>query len=91
MGHDGEGGAVLTDHHVSLFEASDVDKEVLEQAWKIAEGWYGRAPVDWDDLWDRLDGFELEDGRMVDLGDRFPTPAMIFIKQTVLRWRREGR
>lgn len=82
---------MLTDYHLTMFEVSDVAPEILEHVWKITEGWYGRAPIDWDDVWDRLDGFELNDGREVFLGNRLATPAMIHIKQTILRWRREGR
>lgn len=68
----------------------EVTEEVLDVARNIVDGWYQDGPIDWGDVWDRVDGSSLEDGSRIHLGDSTATPAFRMIKQTILKERREG-
>jgi hypothetical protein len=41
--------------------------ELEELTAEIVTGWYGGRRVDWEDVWDRLDGTELKDGRVLNI------------------------
>lgn len=64
--------------YTQVIQAKDVTQEILDMAWSVIEGWYnsGDDRIDWDDVWDRLDGSSLDDGTFLDLGDQEDTPAM---------------
>src|SRR5690606_22975348 len=64
--------------------------EIIEQAVEITDGWYADGPIDWDDVWDRLERSRLADGRGIDLGNDQDTPAMRKIRRETRKRRREG-
>lgn len=69
--------------------ADDVTEEILEIAVSLTDGHYpGR--IDWDDVWDRMDGAELADGAALDLGEDLGTPAMNKIQAHVRNLRRSS-
>lgn len=68
--------------------ASDVTKEIREAATEIVHAWYGESGrIDWDDVWDRLDGFTLADDTVLDLGSDLNSPALRAIKRYVYKER----
>lgn len=75
--------------YVDLWDANVVTEEVIDIVWRITEGHFPGTPIDWDEVWERLDGDELEDGRMFNMDNADGTPALIGIKQEILRLRRE--
>ncbi|MFE9412276.1 hypothetical protein ACFYN0_26310 [Streptomyces sp. NPDC006704] len=40
-------------------------------------------PVDWEDVFDRVDGRTLDDGRTIDLGSDLNSPALKALKRRV--------
>lgn len=44
-----------------------IPSELKDATLEIVRGWYPNGRIDWEDVWDRLDGTELEDGRKVDI------------------------
>lgn len=67
-----------------------VTREVVQVACEIVDGWYpsqGHSPqrIDWMDVWDRLDGTELADGSVLDLGDNLLDPSLQELKRAVKR------
>ena len=73
-----------------IVTAADVTDEIIEQAVEITDGWYADGPIDWDDVWDRLERSRLADGRGIDLGNDQDTPAMRKIRREIRKRRREG-
>jgi hypothetical protein len=71
--------------HVTPFE--DLTEQVLRDAYEITEGWYPLGKIDWDDVLDRLDGTELEDGRVLDI-QTLTGPAIEGLKKHVYKIRR---
>lgn len=45
----------------------EIPNEVKDAAAEIVRGWYPVGRIDWEDVWDRLDNTELEDGRRVEI------------------------
>jgi hypothetical protein len=68
-----------------------VTDEVVGLAYDIVEGWYPEGSIDWEDVWDRLDGSELEDGTTLDLGTDLLSPELKQLKRDVQKRRRESR
>lgn len=78
---------------VEITEAADVTEEVLECAEDVYDGWFAdRDHVDWDEFWDRLDGYTLKEheNREMDMGTETNSPAMRKIKRHIRRIAREG-
>lgn len=63
--------------------ADDVTDEMVALAVSVIEGRYDTGRIEWDDVWDRMDGFELADGTLLDLGDSLTSPALLELKQRV--------
>lgn len=70
--------------YTSPVEAEDVTDEMIGLVRDVVDGWYQDSPIDWEDVWDRVDGAELADGTRLDLGSDMLTPAL-------RRLRREAR
>lgn len=66
-------------------KVADLDTAVLDELERlvldIVEGWYEGTRIDWEDVWDRLDGTELADGRTLDI------PSLISPVQNALKKR----
>jgi hypothetical protein len=67
---------------------SDVTDEIVMYAVDIVDGWYSEGRVDWPDVWDRLDGSELDSGDVLDLGEDLLSPGLVALKNAVKRVRR---
>ena len=67
---------------VTLRDEGTATDEVLALAVEIADGWYPGDRIEWDDVWDRLDGAELADGRVLDIPD-LASPAQTKIKNHI--------
>ena len=78
------------DEYYPLNAADDVTDEIMEMAWDKVEGWYMDAPVDWEDVWDRMDGSRLDNGKRLDMGGSLDTPAMKKIKREMQKRKREA-
>jgi len=78
-----------TEVYIKLWDVDTVTGEVIDIVWRLTEGHYPAMPIDWDDIWDRLNGDWLNDGRYLDLDGCEGSPALIKIKQDILRLRRE--
>lgn len=76
--------------YTEITSADDVTEEVLEMVRNIESGWYLDRRIDWEDVWDRLEGSLLADGTYIDLGPETSTPAMRKIKRVINEERREG-
>ena len=81
-----------------VVEADQVTVEVLTLAEKVVDLWFAHDgetvpgwhwPVSlWADLFDQIQGRELEDGSVIDLGEDLNSPAFTAIKDHVLAHRR---
>ncbi len=69
--------------HTVVRTAADVTEEVLDIAREVVDGWYAEGRVDWENVWDRMDGGELEDGTFLDLGEDLGSPALSKIKRVL--------
>lgn len=75
-----------------IVSAEDVTDEVLEIAWDKVEGWHMDGPgIDWEDVWDRMDGASLDDGRRIDMGGTMDSPAMKKIQKEMRKRKREAQ
>ncbi|MCC3766490.1 hypothetical protein [Streptomyces sp. UNOC14_S4] len=68
----------------------NVTDEILEMVQGIVEGWYNEGPIDWGDVWDRLEKYRLDDGRGIDMGGDMSSPAMQKIKREIRKRRAQG-
>lgn len=78
-----------TEDH-EIVTAADVTEEVLVVAQGIIEGWYDEGPIDWEDVWDRMDKAVLADGRGIDMGGDLNSAAQRKIKRLINKWRALG-
>ena len=76
--------------YVEVTEAEQVTDEVLEIARDIESGWYNDVPIDWEDVWDRMEGTVLDDNRYLSLGNEMDSPAMKKIQRVIRAERRLG-
>lgn len=68
--------------------AQDVTEEMVDEAWEIVDGWFQDAKIDWERVWDRLDGMELKDGTYLDLGTDLGSPALRKIQAEIRKIRK---
>lgn len=61
----------------SLISADDVTEQDIIDALEIVDGWYSEGPIDWEDVWDRLERTG------VDMGNEWNSGAMRKIKREV--------
>jgi hypothetical protein len=80
----------VTEQDHRIVEADDVTDEVLEQVKGIVEGWCDDGPIDWEDVWDRMEKRVLDDGRGIDMGEDLSSPAIRKIKREIRKWRAQG-
>lgn len=73
----------------ALNDRDDVTDEIVQYAVDIVDGWYPDGPIDWTDVWDRLDGTELNNGARLDLGDDLMSPGLKALRSAVQRARRD--
>lgn len=78
------------DDYFPVRTAEDVTEDVIEGAWGIIEGWYMDTPIDWEDVWDRLESTPLRGWAKPDLGGTIGTPAMKKIQREMKKRKREA-
>lgn len=82
-------------NHLPLREvvtAADVDDAVLDLAEMITDGWYSDGPIDWEDVFDRMEGMEpWSDGPLtrwqLSLGSEYDSKAMRKIQREIRKRR----
>jgi hypothetical protein len=66
----------------------------MEIVFDVVDGWYQQGRIDWEDLLDRVEGSDLEDGSKIDFGNGLNedgtdvSPAIKKIKSLVRKYRR---
>lgn len=73
----------------TVMQVDQVTEEIVQAAFDIVEGWYNEGRIDWDNVWDRMEGSVLEDGTELDMGTDIDSPAMRRIKREVNKRRKE--
>lgn len=78
--------------YTTIVTTEDVTQEVLDMAWSVIEGWFdsGDKKIDWESVWDRMEGYPLGDGTVVDMGGEFDSPAMRKIQREMRKIIRYG-
>lgn len=76
--------------YTALTDAESVTDEIVDMVREITDGWYQDTRIDWENVWDRLDGSELEDGSIVDSGTDLGAPALVKIKKIIRAERKAG-
>jgi hypothetical protein len=71
--------------YTDITEKDQVTDAMVEATAEIISGWYQGKRINWNDVVDRLDGMELEDGSTMDLGADYRSPA---IKEIIRRYRK---
>lgn len=71
-------------------EAADVTEQVLEMARDVIDGWYSDGPIDWENVWDRMEGISSDGRWYLSWGNDNDTPAMRKIQRVIRKERREG-
>ena len=61
----------------------DVTEEMVTMAEEIVSGWYDEGRIDWEDVWDRMEKYPLEDGSRLDMGTDLGSPALRYIQSQV--------
>jgi hypothetical protein len=70
-------------------ELESIMSELEDFVYEIVDGWYQDTRIDWEGVWDRLDGIQLNDGRVLDI--RVVTsPVQVALKNRVIRRRWQG-
>lgn len=69
---------------IPVTKAEHVTDSVMETVWLVINGWYSTGRIDWEDVWDRLDGYGL------DMGGELDSPAMRKIQRLVRESRKQG-
>lgn len=76
--------------YVLVMTADQVTDEVIDMVRSIEEGWFNGQPIDWEAVWERLEGSTLNDGQQVDLGPDMDSPAMRKMQRVIRAERRAG-
>lgn len=76
--------------YTALTAVETVTDEIVGMVREITDGWYPDTRIDWEDVWDRLDGSELADGSIVDSGGDLGAPALVKIKNLIRNERKAG-
>jgi hypothetical protein len=69
-----------------ITKAEHVTEAVLDEVWSIVEGWYLNSPIDWEDVYARIEKYNDD----IDFGTEIDTPAMRKIQRIVRQWKREA-
>ena len=67
--------------YTEVREAKDVTPEVMAIAEYATEFYEDR--IEWEDVWDRMDGSTLADGSVLDMGGSSDSAAMRTIKRRI--------
>lgn len=75
--------------YTRIVDAEDVTDAILRIA-EETEEWFGDDQIEWDEFWDRMDGYHLPDGSVLDMGPSNDSAAMRRIKKHIRALRRAG-
>ncbi|MDN3259609.1 hypothetical protein QWJ26_07225 [Streptomyces sp. CSDS2] len=64
-------------------EAADITDEIVEMTVSVVDGWYQGSRIDWTDVLERVERYTLEDGRGIDFGTDWTSPAITHLKRRV--------
>ena len=73
-----------------ILTAESVTDEVMKIVFDVVDGWYQSSRIDWEDVIDRADDTELEDGTRIDFGESMMSPAITKIKRLVREHRKNS-
>ncbi|MFD4538358.1 hypothetical protein [Streptomyces bauhiniae] len=71
-------------------EAADITDEIVEMTVSVVDGWYQGNRIDWTDVLERVERYKLEDGRGIDFGTDWTSPAINRLKSRVRAVLRAG-
>ena len=80
---------MTAEKYIKLWDADAVTPEVIHLVWRVCEGEFPGYPIDWDWVWSWMQNEPLGDDSLLDLEGCEGSPALIAIKQEILRLRRE--
>lgn len=72
----------------TLREIQSATDEVLALVVDVTDGWHANTAIVWEEVWDRLDNAELEDGSRLSIPE-LDNPAIRKIKRHVRDLRRQ--
>jgi len=75
---------------VDVVEATHVDDGFLDMVREVTDSWFPDGPIDWERVWERVEGYTFDDGRYVCMGDEMDSPAMRKIKRVIRKERAES-
>lgn len=78
----------MTDKWTDLQNADGVTEEILDAVEGVVDGWYSTGRIDWEDVWDRVEGTRLDDGTKLTFSE-LDSPAQRKIKRTIRKRRSE--
>ena len=79
----------MTTNYITVTDAAHVTDEILTLVREICDGWYLDKPIDWEDVWERVEKTPYPTfGSYVDLGPEVNTPAMRAIQRAIRAERR---
>jgi hypothetical protein len=80
----------VTDRWTSVIMRQEITEEVEEIVRGVVDGWYSEGRIDWENVWERVDGSTLDDGSRLDLGTDLMSPAIRTLKTMIRRERSNG-
>jgi hypothetical protein len=78
----------MTDTWTDLQDVADVTEEILSAVESVIDGWYSTGRIDWEDVWDRVEGTRLANGTRLTFSE-LDSPAQRKIKRQVKKRRAE--
>lgn len=75
----------MTTHNINV---DGITNEIIEFGETIVDGWYAVGRVDWEDVWDRMDGRSLSNGDVLDLGNDLGSEGLVKLKAAIMRARK---
>lgn len=72
-------------------DEDQVTEEILKIAEGVIDGWYSTGPIDWDDVWDRIDGAPLDDGTKLNIGNDLSSPVIMKLEAHIKNYRNKSR
>lgn len=71
--------------YTELTNESHITDEIVVIVAEVLRGWYPDSRVDWEDVWDRVDGTLLHDGTRLDLGNDLTSPVLKSLRRKAMQ------
>ena len=78
------------EEYTLVVTAESVTDEIVDIVCEIVDGWYQDSRIDWEDVIDRADNTELEDGTRIDFGGSMLSPAIRKVQRLVREYRKNN-